>query len=168
LSHRTFLQNKANFLQLLQRFAKSPVAGNPQVCACSAIPPWADVMRRRSITRSAPARKQGKCWLRLLLDLSRNVLGEYPDRGAFDRGTGVEQVGCDLLDRVSMSQELRLPGGTQGAPHAGKFVHRSVTDLTLNRFAVVKHRKPKRQSFEVVSQDFASRQRHRNIPQRFV
>jgi hypothetical protein len=36
---------------------------------------------------------------RLLL-LIRNVLGEYPDRGAFDRGSGVEQVGCDLLDSV--------------------------------------------------------------------
>jgi hypothetical protein len=106
--------------------------------------------------------------LGLLLDLSRNVLGEYPDGSAFDRGTGVEQVGCDLLDRVSVGQELRLPGGTQGAPHAGKFVHRGVTDLTFNRFAVVKHRKPECQSFEVVSQDFASRQRHRNIPQRFV
>jgi hypothetical protein len=67
-----------------------------------------------------------------------------------------------------MGQKLRLPGGTQGALHAGKFVHRSVTDLTFDRFAVIKHRKPKRQSFEVVSQDFASRQRHRNILQRFV
>jgi hypothetical protein len=111
---------------------------------------------------------QSKCWLRLLLDLSRNVLGEYPDSSAFDRGRGVEQVGCDLLDRVSMGQELRLPGGTQGALHPGEFVHRGVTDLTFNRFAVVQHRKPKRQSFEVVSQDFASRQWHLNIPQRFV
>jgi hypothetical protein len=98
----------------------------------------------------------------------RNVLGEYPDSSALDRGTGVEQVGCDLLDRVSMGHELRLPGGTQGAPHAGKLIHRGVTDLTFDRFTVVNHRKPKRQSFEVVSQDFASRQRHRNIPQRFV
>ena len=94
----------------------------------------------------------------------RNVLGEYPDRGTFDRRAGVEQVGCDFLDGVSVDQELGLPCGAQGAPHAGKFVHRGVTDLTFNRFAVVKHRKPERQSFEVVSQDFASRQRHRPIP----
>jgi hypothetical protein len=100
----------------------------------------------------------------LFFELFRKVLREYPDRSAFDRGTGVEHVGCDLLDSVSMGKELRLPGGTQGAPHAGKFVHRRVTDLTFNRFAVVKHRKPECQSFEVVSQDFASRQRHRNIP----
>ena len=100
--------------------------------------------------------------------LFRNVLGEYPDSDAFDGGTGVEQVGCDLLDGVSMGQELCLPGGTRGAPYAGKFVHRGVTDLTFDRFAVVKHRKPERQSFEVVSLHFASRQRHRNIPQRFV
>jgi hypothetical protein len=102
------------------------------------------------------------------LDLSQNVFREYPDCGAFDRGGGIEQVGCDLLDGVSVGQELRLPGGTQGAPHAGKFVHRSVTDLTFDRFTVVNHRKPKRQSFEVVSQYFASRQRHRNIPWHFV
>jgi hypothetical protein len=106
-------------------------------------------------------------WLGLLFHLLRNVLGEYPDGGAFDRGAGIEQVGRDLLDGVSMGQELRLPGGTQGAPDAGKFVHRSVTDLTFNRFTVVKHRKPERQSFKVVSPDFAPRQRHRNVPQRF-
>jgi hypothetical protein len=92
------------------------------------------------------------------------MLGEYPDCGAFDRGRGVEQVGRDLLDSVAMGQELRLPGGTQGALYAGKFVHRGVTDLTFNRLTVVKHRKSKRQSFEVVSQDLASRQRHRIIP----
>jgi hypothetical protein len=101
---------------------------------------------------------------RALIYLSRNVLGEYPYGGAFDRGRSVEQVGRDLFDRVSMGQELRLPGGTQGTPYAGKFIHRSVTDLTFDRLTAVKHRKPKRQSFEIVSPDFAPRQRHRNIP----
>jgi hypothetical protein len=99
--------------------------------------------------------------------LVRKVLREYSDRRALDRGAGVEQIGRDLFDDISVGQKLRLPGGTQGAPHAGKFVHRGVTDLTFNRFAVVKHGKPERQSFEVVSPDFATRQRHRNIPQRF-
>src|ERR1700723_1572141 len=92
-------------------------------------------LRRRSIRRSAPAWKRSKYWLSLLLDLSRNVLREYPDCGAFDRGGGIKQVGCDLLDGVSVGEELRLPGCAQGAPHAGKFVHRGVTDLTFNRFA---------------------------------
>jgi hypothetical protein len=118
--------------------------------------------RLPQLRKCACAEAQQTAALSRLLLLIRNVLGEYPDGGAFDRGTGVEQVGRDLLDRVSVGQELRLPGGTQGAPHAGKFVHRGVTDLTFNRFAVVNHRKPKRQSFEVVSQYFASRQRHRN------
>jgi hypothetical protein len=94
-----------------------------------------------SITRSAPAWRQT-----LGSDLFRNVLAEYPDSSAFDRGRGVEQGGCDLLDGVSMGQKLRLPGGTQGALDAGKFIHRSVTYLTINRFTSVKHRKPKRQS----------------------
>jgi hypothetical protein len=96
------------------------------------------------------------------------VLGEYPDCGTFDPGSSVEQIGRDSLDGISMSQELRLPRGTQRALHAGQFVHRSVTDLTFNRLAVVEHRKPKRQSFEVISQDFASRERHRHIPWRFA
>jgi hypothetical protein len=65
------------------------------------------------------------------------VLGEYPDCGTFDPGSRVEQVGRDLLAGISMSQELRLPRGTQRALHAGQFVHRRVTDLTFNRFAVV-------------------------------
>jgi hypothetical protein len=77
------------------------------------------------------------------------VLGEHHDGSAFDRGTGVERVGCYLLDDVAMGQQLRLPGGTQGILDAGKFVHGSVTDLTFNRFTVVIHRKPKPQSFEV-------------------
>jgi hypothetical protein len=136
--------------------------------------PLSRVERRRSPRSTATASsfdqaicacaeaEQTAALSRLLL-LIRNVLGEYPDNSAFDRGRGVEQVGCDLLDSVSMGQKLRLPGGTQGALDAGKFVHRSVTDLTFDRFAVVKHRKPKRQSFEVLSQDFTSRQRHRNI-----
>jgi hypothetical protein len=68
--------------------------------------------------------KQSNCFAEPALLLIRNVFGEYPDSRAFDRGRGVEQVGRDLLDGVSMGQELRLPGGTQGALDAGKFVHR--------------------------------------------
>jgi hypothetical protein len=59
---------------------------------------------------SAPIISLQRCTLGPLFRLFQNVLGEYPDSGAFDRGTGVEHVGRDLLDCVSMGQELRLPG----------------------------------------------------------
>jgi hypothetical protein len=59
---------------------------------------------------------------------------------------------------------LCLPRDAGRAPDAGKLVHRRVADLALDRVAVVLHREPERQAFGVVSNNFATRQRHRKFP----
>ena len=66
------------------------------------------------------------------------------------------------LDSVAMGHKLRLPGDAWRAFCLGQFIHRGITDLPLDRFAVVHHRKCERQSIVVVSQNLATDQRHRN------
>jgi hypothetical protein len=91
------------------------------------------------------------------------VFGEYPYDGAFDGWGGIEQVGCYLLDRIALCQELRLPRDAFSTPGSFKCVHGGIADLALNGLAVVQHVKGERQPFGVVSYNLATRQRHRNF-----
>jgi hypothetical protein len=86
-----------------------------------------------------------------------DMLGEYPDDGAFDDRARIEQVGSNLLDGVPVGQKLRLPGAAFGTLLTHEFVHRRVADATLDRLISVHHEKRESQSFEIVSNDFATR-----------
>src|SRR5260370_21674898 len=93
-----------------------------------------------------------------------DMLGEYPDHRAFDGRAGVEQIGCDALDGIPQSQKLRLPRNARRTPDAGELVHRRVADLAVDGVVAVLHRKSERQAFGVISDNFATRQRHRMLP----
>ena len=86
-----------------------------------------------------------------------DMLGEDPDDGTFDDRAGIEQVGSNLLDGVPVGQKLRLPGTAFGTLLTHEFVHRRVADATLDRLVSVHHEKRESQSFEIVSNDFATR-----------
>jgi len=66
---------------------------------------------------------------------------EYPNDVTLNGGGFVKQVGRNSFNGVSQRQKLRHPRGVFRTLHACQFVHRGVTDLTLDRFAVVQHRK---------------------------
>jgi hypothetical protein len=89
---------------------------------------------------------------------------EYPNDVALNRRGFVKQVGRNSFNGVSQRQKLPLPRDVFRTLHARQFVHRGVTDLTLNRFAVVQHRKPECQPLGVVSYNLASGQRHQSTP----
>jgi len=96
-----------------------------------------------------------------------NVFSEYPNDVSLYVRADVEQIGCNLLDRVAMRQELFLPGGRLTASFASKSVHGGFADPTFDGFISVQHEKRKRQSFAVMSNNFVTRQRHRNYPFNF-
>jgi hypothetical protein len=66
---------------------------------------------------------------------------EYPNDVTLNGGGFVKQVGRNSFNGLSQRQKLRHPRGVFRTLHACQFVHRGVTDLTLDRFAVVQHRK---------------------------
>ena len=89
---------------------------------------------------------------------------EYPNDVTLNGGGFVKQVGRNSFNGVSQRQKLRHPRGVFRTLHACQSVHRGVTDLTLDRFAVVQHRKSECQPLGVVSYNLASGQRHRSTP----
>ena len=89
---------------------------------------------------------------------------EYPNDVTLNGGGFVKQVGRNSFNGVSQRQKLRLPRDAFRTLHACQLVHRGVTDLTLDRFAVVQHRKSECQPLGVVSYNLASGQRHRSTP----
>jgi hypothetical protein len=93
-----------------------------------------------------------------------NVLREYANNVSFDARGSIEQVGGYSLDSVTMGHKLRLPRDTWRTLCLCKIIHRGVTDLAWHYFAIVHHRKCERHPLVVVSQDFASRERHLKFP----
>ena len=81
---------------------------------------------------------------------------EYPNDVTLNGGGFVKQVGRNSFNGVSQRQKLPLPRGVFRTLHACQLVHRGVTDLTLDRFAVVQHRKSECQPLGVVSYNLAS------------
>jgi hypothetical protein len=69
-----------------------------------------------------------------------------------------------IRSMVSRSDKNCATLAVFSALHACQFVHRGVTDLTLDHFAVVQHRKSECQPLGVVSYNLASGQRHRSTP----
>jgi hypothetical protein len=91
-----------------------------------------------------------------------NMLGEDANNVAFEARRIIVQVGGYSLDRIAMGQKLCLPRDAWRALCVCQFIHRGITDLALHRFAIVHHRKCKRQSLVVVSYDLATHERHGN------
>jgi hypothetical protein len=96
--------------------------------------------------------------------LPPQMFHEYPNYVTLNGGGFVKQVGRNSFNGVSQRQKLPLPRGVFRTLHACQLVHRGVTDLTLDRFAVVQHRKSECQPLGVVSYNLASGQRHRSTP----
>ena len=96
--------------------------------------------------------------------LPPQMFREYPNDVTLNGGGFVKQVGRNSFNGLSQRQKLRHPRGVFRTLHACQFVHRGVTDLTLDRFAVVQHRKSECQPLGVVSYNLASGQRHRSTP----
>jgi hypothetical protein len=94
--------------------------------------------------------------------LDPNMLCEYPNNVSFHARGLIEQVGGYSFDGVAIGQKLRLPRDALRTSYPCEIVHRGVADLTLDRFAIVQHRKCERQPLVVVSHNLATRQRHRN------
>src|SRR5215469_1537995 len=90
-----------------------------------------------------------------------NVFSEYPNDVSLYIRADVEQIGCNLLDRVAMRQELLLPDCRLAASFAGKSIHGSFANPTFDGFISVQHEKRERQSFAVMSDNFVTCQRHR-------
>src|SRR5436309_1127188 len=87
---------------------------------------------------------------------------ENPNNVSFDARSFIEHVGRYSLDSVAMDHKLSLPRDARRTLCLCELIHRGVTDLAWHYFAIVHHRKRERHSLVVVSQDLATRQRHRN------
>jgi hypothetical protein len=68
-----------------------------------------------------------------------NMFPKDADRGALKDRLLVENGGCDALDSLSKTQELRLPVGGECAFATSQVIHGSATDLTFDRLAAVQH-----------------------------
>jgi hypothetical protein len=64
------------------------------------------------------------------------MLREYANNVAFDARDFIVQVGGYPLDSVAMSHKLRLPRDALRTLCLCQLIHRGITDLALDRFAV--------------------------------
>jgi hypothetical protein len=95
---------------------------------------------------------------------SSNMLREDTDNGALNGRTIIEKIRSYTLDLGTLTQKLRLPGGKRRAFTTHKFIQRGGAYLAFDGLAFVQHRESERHSGNVVTYNFAPRERHRKLP----